>query len=262
MISVVAQSSQTYSFLASPRKTDGADNSFDELLPAAETEDQKLMKNAPDKWVTEPGIAHNAVKAAVEYRESELGIKVTEPTHELTPAQREWLYSRHDFSTMKTHVYYSYEYEGTTQYRSKATAEYSNFLADLAYLGIYSADEFIHTAPIDTRPGGYSTLTEYANKLWGLDNSLMGTARAFVSHLENMWNFYNERSKGVLAVEGDAEYAELIKEHYLPLQRDFLDMLEKLFGNDEEFLPDSGAVPPIEDVSEKMKEDFGGLMQI
>ena len=63
-----------------------------------------LFKNAPDKWVTEPGLSLNTVSAAVKYRESELGIKITEPTHELTPEQREWLYSRHDLSTMKTHV--------------------------------------------------------------------------------------------------------------------------------------------------------------
>lgn len=263
MISVVAQSSQTYSFLASPRKTDGADNSFGELLPAAETEDQKLLKNAPDKWVTEPGISSHAINAAAAYLRDELGIDVSkiEPTHEITPEQMDWLRSRHDFSTMQRYVRYQFVNDsGITQIETKSTAEFSNFLGDLMYLGIYTEQELkvdLWVEPVDTRPGANCVISDDFFNSLNSDNSLMGTARAFVSHLENMWNFYNERSKGALAVEGDAEFAELIKEHYLPLQRDFLDMLEKLFGNKEEFFPEGGAVPAIEDASAKLKEDFG-----
>lgn len=239
------------------KKTESADASFGETL-AEMTEADVLMAKAPDKWVTEPGIAHNTVCAAVKYRESELGIKVTEPAHELTSAQREWLCSRHDFSTMKTHIRYSYEYEGTTQYRSKATPEYSNLLADLAYLGIYSADEFIMFSPLDTRPGAYSTLTEYANELWNSDCSLSNTAKMVVKHLENMFEFYNSRSEDPhAAVEGDTEFARLIKEHFLPLPKLFSEMIEDLFGNENAELPRSSAVPPIEDASGKLKEDFG-----
>ena len=217
-----------------------------------------LFKNAPDKWVTEPGIAHNAVTAAVNFRKTELGIKDMEPTHELTPEQREWLYSRHDISTMQTHIRYSYEYGGTTQYRSKATPEYSNFLADLAYLGVYSADEFILVSPLDTRPGAYSTLTEYANEVWNSDGSLLNTAKMIVKHLENMFNFYNERSKDpIKAMEGDAEFAALIKEQYLPINRKFFEFISELLGNNDEQIPQRSVAPVIEDVSEKLKEDFG-----
>ena len=217
-----------------------------------------LFKNAPDKWVTEPGLSLNTVSAAVKYRESELGIKITEPTHELTPEQREWLYSRHDLSTMKTHVRYSYEYEGTTQYRIKATPEYSNFLADLAYLGVYSADEFIHISPLDTRPGANSTLTEYFNKAWNSDDSLLSTAKMFVKHLENMFNFYNERSKDPLkAIDGDAEFAALLKEHYMPINQKFFEFISELIGNSDEHISQRSVSPIIEDCSEKLKEDFG-----
>ncbi len=262
MISVVTQSSPTYSFMARSRKEDEADSSFDEILPAAETTEEKLMKTAPDKWVNEAGISFDAIKSALDYREKELGISPdAEPTHELTPEQREWLCSCHDFSTMQVYVRYSFDYGGTTQYRTKATAEYSNFVADLAYLGVYSADEFIHTSPLDTRPGGSSTLTGYLYDSLNSDNSLLGTARAFVSHLENMWSFYNERSKGALAVEGDAEFAALIKEHYLPINQQFFEFIDKLIGNSDERFPQNGAVPPIEDASERLKEDFGGMWE-
>lgn len=256
MIGSVISEYRSYSVFIGSVQAGGTDGSFDEML--VETEEEKLLKNAPDKWVTEPGIAHNAVCAAVEYRKSELGIMDTEPTHELTPAQREWLYSRYDFSTMQTHVCYSYDYGGTTQYRTKATPEYSNFLADLAYLGVYSADEFIQVSPLDTRPGAYSTLTEYANEVWNSDGSLLNTAKMFVKHLENMFDFYNERSKDPLkAVEGDAEFAVLIKEHYMPIKQKFFEFISELIGCNDEHTLQSSIVPIIEDCSEKLKEDFG-----
>ncbi|MDE7361369.1 MAG: hypothetical protein K2N38_05495 [Oscillospiraceae bacterium] len=260
MIGSIISEYRSYSVFIGTVKTNGADSSFDEML--AETEEEKLLKNAPDKWVSEPGIAHNAVCAAVEYRESELGIKITEPTHELTPAQREWLCSRHDLSTMKTHVRYSYDYGGTTQYRIKATPEYSNFCADLAYLGVYSADEFITVSPLDTRPGAHSTLTEYFNEVWNSDCSLLNTAKMVVKHLENMFNFYNERSKDPhKAIEGDAEFAALIKEHYMPINQKFFEFISGLIGNnDDEQTLQSGIAPIIEDCSEKLKEDFGSRM--
>ncbi len=257
MIGSVTYSGQPYGVLPVYSKPESSNHSFDETLVV--TEEERLLKNALDKWVTEPGIAHNAVCAAVEYRRSELGIMDTEPTHELTPTQREWLSSRHDFSTMKTSVRYSYDYGGTTQYCTRATPEYSNFLADLAYLGVYSADEFIHTSPLDTRPGGYSTLIDYVNDVWS-DNSLMGTARAFVSHLEKMWRFYDERSKSAFAVDGDAEFAELIKEQYLPINQQFFEFIDKLIRNDDEQLPQKNIALPIEDCSEKLKEDFGSRL--
>lgn len=259
MIGNVTHNSQLNGVFPVYSKLKSTNNSFDEIL--VETKEEKLLKNAPDKWVTEPGIAHNAVCAAVEYRESELGIKVTEPTYELTPAQREWLYSRHDFSTMKTHVRYSYDYGGTTQYRAKATPEYSNFLADLAYLGVYSADEFIQYSPLDTRQGAYSTLTEYANEVCNSDGSLLNTAKMIVTHLENMFNFYNERSKDPYkAIEGDAEFAALVKEHYMPVDQKFFEFISGLLGNSDEQIPQRSVAPIIEDCSEKLKEDFGSRL--
>lgn len=259
MIGSVTHGGRSYGGFSVFRKTESADNSFG-VLPA-ETTEERLLKKTPDKWVTEPGISLNAVNAAVDFRRNELGIEDTEPTHELTPAQREWLYSRHDFSTMQTHVRYSYDYGGTTQYRSKATPEYSNFLADLAYLGVYSADEFIQLSPLDTRPGSNCALTEYVNNVWSSDCSLTTTAQMVVKHLENMFNFYNERSKDPLkAIEGDAEFAALIKEHFLPINQRFFEFISELIGNSDAQPPQSSIIPAVEDCSEKLKEDFGNRL--
>lgn len=205
----------------------------------AETVMDKLIKNAPDKWTTEPGLSFNAIKAALEFRENELGIKNSDPTHELTPEQREWLYSRHDLSTMQMYVRFTFEYGGTTQYQTKATAEYSNFVADLAYLGVYSYEEFIQVSPLDTRANsGDTTLSGYLSASLNSDGGLLDNAKLFVEHLQNMFNFYNERSKDPhKAIEGDAEFAALIKEHYLPFYQQFFEFVDDLINNDNEQMP-------------------------
>ncbi len=263
MIGVVTQSSRTYSFMASSPKTDGADNAFGELLPTAETTEERLMKNAPDKWVSEAGFSADAIEAAAAFMRDELGVDVSkiEPSHEITPEQMNWLRSRHNFSAMRRYETYSFKNDGgQTQYGFKSTPEYSNFMGDLMYLGIYSKQELtvdLWVEPFDTRTGANSVLSGYVLNSLNSDNSLLGTARAFVSHLENMWSFYNERSKGAFAVEGDAEFAALIKEHYLPINQQFFEFIDKLIGNNDEPLPQNSAVPPIEDVSKKLKDDFG-----
>ncbi len=258
MISVVEQSSVTYYFSGSFQKKDGEDSSFSELLADAADD---LLKNAPEKWVTEAGFAADAIEAAAAFMRDELGIDASEiePAHEITPEQMDWLRSRHDLSAMQRYETYSFVNDGgQTQYGFKATPEYSNFMGDLMYIGAYTKVELtveLWVEPIDTRPGGYVSVI--SERLDHIGSSPLDFSRAMVSSLEKMWGFYDERSKGADAVEGDAEFAELIKEHFLPLQRDFLDLLEKLFNNEEEVLPDSGAIPAIEDATEKLKEDFG-----
>ena len=264
MIGNVMSGLQTnYSLFPVTRKTESTENSFDEIL--TETTGDYLLDNAPDKWVTEVGCSVDAVKAAMEYKKNVLGITDTEePTHELTTEQRDWLYSRYDFSAMRTHVVYSYTPEhGPTQTSVKSTAEYSNFLADLAYLGVYSAQELMYqVAPLDTRAGSDSTLTEYFFSIIGNSNrTLRDTARAIVSHLENMFNFYDQRSKDPLrAIEGDDKFAALIKEQYLPFHEQYFKFIDELIGNEIEELPQNTTVPPIEDISAKLKEDFGKVL--
>ena len=266
MIENVTSKFQSYNF-SSANKTENFGGSFDNALSEAQNrlcDEQFLMKNAPEKWVTEAGYSADAVEIAEKFLRDELGIDASkiEPTHEITPEQMEWLKSRNDFSSMRRCDMYSFVNDGGhTQYGFNYTPEFSNFMGDLMYLGIFSKQELkvdLWVEPIDTRPGGYDSvistnLSEY------LGGSALDFTRAAVSNLENMWNFYNERSKGIFAVDGDNEFAELIKEHFLPLQKQFLELIDKLFKNDEEF-PRNTVNPQIEDISEKLKEDFGELM--
>ncbi len=244
------------------RKADSSD--FADMLECREI-DKGETKLPPEKWVTGAGFSADAVKAAAAFMRDELGIDVSkiEPTHEITPEQMDWLRSRHDFSTMRHTEMYSFKNDGgQTQYGFKSTPEYSNFLGDLMYLGVYSEQELtvgLWVEPIDTRPDSYGgVISDHLSDHIG--GNPFEFSRAIVSNLENMWNFYNERSKGSFAVEGDTELAALIKEHYLPLQKQFLELLDKLFKNSNEDVSQNIAEPPIEDVSEKLKEDFGGLM--
>ncbi len=265
MINVVSQSSMTYYFSGSFQKKDGEDSSFSELLSDVADD---LLKNAPDKWVTEAGFTADAVEAAAAFMQDELGIDVSkiEPTHEITPEQMDWLRSRHDFSTMRRYATYSFVNDsGQTQYGFKATPEYSNFMGDLMYIGAYTKVELtveLWVEPIDTRPGANSVISGDLFNSLNSDNSLLGTARAFVKHLENMFSFYDARSKDPLkAMEGDAEFAALIKEHYLPLNQQFFEFIDELIRSEDEQPQQNSAVPPIEDASEKLKEDFGKLAQ-
>lgn len=244
------------------KKADSCD--FSDALECQEI-DKSENKLPPDKWVTEAGFSADAVKAAAAFMQDELGVDVSKikPTHEITPEQMEWLRSRHDFSTMRHTEMYSFTNDGgQTQYGFKSTPEYSNFLGDLMYLGIYTEQELtvgLWVEPIDTRPDSYgSVISEHLSDYIG--GSPFDFSRAMVSNLENMWNFYNERSKGFFAVDGDEEFAALIKEHYLPLQKQFFELLEKLFNNSDEDISQNVINPPIEDISEKLKEDFSGRL--
>lgn len=104
---------------------DGSKMSFSQYLDSAKEETEEIT--IPDKWRTDQ--PKNAIDIAVAYMRDELGIDVDSrvPTYEITEEQKEWLSSRHDLS--KLHEY------------SFASAERQNFLADLVYLNVISADE-------------------------------------------------------------------------------------------------------------------------
>lgn len=106
-------------------KDDDSKVSFSEYLDSATEEMEEIT--IPDKWRTDQ--PKNAIDIAVAYMRDTLGIDVDSrvPTHEITEEQKEWLSSRHDLS--KLHEY------------SFASAERQNFLADLVYLNVMSADE-------------------------------------------------------------------------------------------------------------------------
>ena len=82
-----------------------------------------------------------------------------------------------------------------------------------------------------------------------------------VEHLENMFSFYSERAMDPSrAVSGDSEFAELIKQRYLPYSQRFFEFVDELLGRDVEDVPQESVVPDIQDCSGKLAEDFGGIV--
>ncbi len=147
------------------------------------------------------------------------------PIRGITDSQIDWLRSRYDFSAMRM---------GGGQ---AFGGEYAGFLADLVSLGVYSDNEVdiirMKQAPLDTRPGTPITQFCLANltlKSGGV--SPLESYRDFVAFLEEQIEYYNDRAKDPSqAVEGDAEFAEIIAERYLPLPKSFLELLEKLYAD-------------------------------
>lgn len=180
------------------------------------------------------------------------------PIRGISEDQINWLRGRYDFHAMKQSVVYAFTDDcGTTQYSYRTTPEYSSFLDDLADLGVYSEAEMgeirVRQLPLDTRPGSKETpllgdiiaIGETAPE----SESLLDSVRKFVARLENMIGFYEERAENPLrAVEGDAEFAELIRERYLPIPKSFLELLEKLCSD-----------PPVNDVSESQTKNLSVL---
>lgn len=163
------------------------------------------------------------------------------PIRGITEAQIDWLRSRYDFPNMKIHITESFTPYNDSEYAVlglyKVNDEYLNFLSDLEKLEIYTAEEvssiYAKIEPFDTRPDSFSNeyLIETITTDLGNDTPLDST-REFVSRLENKMEYYIERSKDAdRAVEGDAEFAALIKDKYLSLQMGFLELLEKLFDD-------------------------------
>ncbi len=161
------------------------------------------------------------------------------PIRSITDVQVDWLRSRYDFPAMKMSVGMEFEYNANAQCLVpglfRETDEYANFLADLVDLGLYSDDEVdtirMKPAPLDTRPQPQIFEFQLTPMLTRFDRPL-DSYRDFVARLEKDIEYYNERAKDPSqAVEGDTEFAEKIAEHYLPLPKSYLELLEKLYAD-------------------------------
>ena len=181
------------------------------------------------------------------------------PIRGISEEQINWLRGRYDFHAMKQSVVLAFTDDyGTTQYSYRTTPEYSSFLDDLADLGVYSEAEMgeirVRRLPLDTRPGSEETplpgdIIVIGETAPESESLVLDSVRKFVARLENMIGFYEERAEDPLrAMEGDAEFAELIRERYLPIPKSFLELLEKLCSD-----------APAEDVSESLMKNLSGL---
>lgn len=145
------------------------------------------------------------------------------PIRGITDSQIDWLRSRYNFPAMRM--------SGGQAFGG----EYADFLADLVDMRLYTDDEVdtirMKPAPLDTRPG--TPITQFCLTSLSLSSgseSPLESYRDFVAFLEEQIEYYRDRAKDPSqAVEGDAEFAEIIAERYLPLPKSFLELLEKLY---------------------------------
>ncbi len=178
--------------------------------------------------------------------------RTAEPTHCLTDEQRKTLNSKYDFSTMQRSVQNVISdgkggYEKFTTY----TEEYISFLGDLVYMNVYSADEIkrLHSTPLPVHDSGSIQPAGgiVGNCFTYEATSVEQRAEEHIGGLEKMFSYYDKRSKDPLeAVAGDEQFADMLSS-LLVFNSNFFEMIKSLTGG-------------FEDASDKLKEDFGGLM--
>lgn len=165
------------------------------------------------------------------------------PIRGITEVQIDWLRSKYDFPAMKMYAAQPLNDLGNSLYSAvglyRQTDEYTGFLADLERLEIYSEEEFNtlrnKITPMDKRPDSFKNECLIEEISAFRSKSPLDGAREHVSYLENKMEYYFERSRDpARAVEGDAEFAELIKKNYLELNSGYLELLEKLFAEEPE----------------------------
>lgn len=174
------------------------------------------------------------------------------PIRGITEVQIDWLRSKYDFPNMKMYSVemQNYDIDFNSPYSLvgvyRKTDEYCDFLDDLVELEIYSEEEMhalqYQESPLDTRPDSFKNgyILEELPIVTG-EESPLETMRDYVSRIEERIGFYVERSKDPnRAVEGDVEFSELIREKCWVLNRDFLELLEKLFADESDGKQENG----------------------
>lgn len=174
------------------------------------------------------------------------------PIRGITEVQIDWLRAKYDFPNMKMYSVemQNYDIDFDSPYSLvgvyRKTDEYCDFLDDLVELKIYSEEEMhalqCQESPLDTRPDSFKNgyILEELPIVTG-EESPLETMRDYVSRIEERIGFYVERSKDPnRAVEGDIEFAELIREKCRDLNRDFLELLEKLFADESDGKQENG----------------------
>ncbi len=189
----------------------------------------------------------------------------------ITEMQIDWLRSRYDFPNMKMEVGETFDIDPNKQTQAVGifweTKEYGNFLADLVDMGLYTNDEVetirLKPFPLDTRPRSQTYEIDFMPVTIKLGNeSPLESYRDYVGRLEERIEHYSNRAKDPSqAVEGDREFAELIAEHYLPLPKSFLELLEKLYAEDPHD-PDNADENPSSILANSDKDDRRYLCEI
>lgn len=141
-------------FTYTPPTEQGGGISFGEYLNAAK--ENALLP--PDKWCEETDKFGTGVAKAVRYMWEKLGIDFDNrtPTHEITAEQMQWLRSRHNFDEIYKTQSGICEC-GTSSYHMGWYDE--NFLSDLVYLNVMSADEVKMIGWVNVPKSSFGTVT-------------------------------------------------------------------------------------------------------
>ena len=175
------------------------------------------------------------------------------PTHKVTDEQIEWLNSKYDLHYLSG--------------CSISEAEFGNFMLDLAYLNVLSFDEVKNMyagtiPPLSDQPQLISLYyhgdPETGEGAGYVDLNAEGTVVSDDMPTDHITADYLKAEKPGLT---DEEYREMTAE-YVVQMRERLKILEKIFAcfSYRTVNTMENVFLNVEDVSDKFKEDYGGLM--
>ena len=221
---------------------------------------------APDRWTsgslytldidTLKGymVNHDALERVKEQlREEGIDADRRTPTHEITDEQMEWLGSRYDLDFLSA--------------CSFSHPDYGNFMLDLAYMNVFSLDEVENmygVLPFNANHKGYLYKEDTGDGLSGYVNQF-GGVNNYVDEDDLYTQLIMEYIKAKYTGHTDKEYERMTEdfkaqrtERMMIIEDFFARAAEKSDGNTLGGM--DGARPNIENISEKLREDFGGLL--
>lgn len=246
-----------------PRSTDigeTEDNSvmFEDALGEAAEETERFA--VPDRWTGEHlytidentpegyRVNKDALSRVRKQLEAE-GIDADSrtPTHEITDEQMEWLSSRYDL-----------DFLGACSFTHE---DYGNFMLDLAYLNVFSLDEvenMFGVMPFNSNHRAYLYKLDTGDGVSGYVNPFGGTEN-YVEQDDLYTQLIMECLKVKCAGRSEKEYEQMAED--LAAQRaERMSVLAEFFARfaASKATPFDVAMPIVENISEKLKEDFGG----
>lgn len=201
-----------------------AGTSFSEYLNAAKEE----MLLPPEKWCEETDKFGRGVDKAVRYMQEQLGIDLDSrtPTHEITAEQMQWLKSRHNLDE----IYKSQSGTCDCGESSWHMGWYDeNFLSDLVYLNVMSADEVKKIGRVTVPESSFGGLIPASGeeKRFSTANILGALAAVVGKQKENIDFVKGRYSNPLLISEKDKEYLENAEE-YLGVNQIFFELLSMM----------------------------------
>lgn len=171
------------------------------------------------------------------------------PTHKITKEQQEWLNSRYDFDFLNA-CCFTHE-------------EFGNFVLDLAYLNVFSLDEVKNmygVMPFNANHKGFLCKLETDGGTAGFVNPFSGEGD-LIEDEDLLAGLIMEYLKAKYTGLTEKEY-ERMTEEFAVQRRERLTLIEDFFAQvcNNKANNMGGVNRKVEDISEKLKEDFGGLI--